>query len=80
MATVKLNRTPADFWAMTFRELASLIKEHNKLEATMLRTSATAYAYAYACYQAGKIPFDGDLEGEKEEERELTVDEAFNLL
>ena len=80
MATVKLHRSPADFWCMTFRELNSLIKEHNRQEAIMLRTSATTYAYANACYKIGKIPFDGELEPKEDKQIEERPEDILAFL
>jgi hypothetical protein len=78
MTTTVLRRSPAEFWEMTLREIVTLISEYSRIEALKGKADALRIGYAVACYQVGKVPFQD--EPEEGETRELTVDEAFDLL
>ena len=56
MATIQLRRSPAEFWAMTLRELDSLITEWSRMEEMQGQAMASRIAYATVMMQNGKMP------------------------
>jgi hypothetical protein len=56
MATVKLGRSPAQFWGMTLRELDILITEWSRMEEIEGQVQATRIAYATVMFHHGKQP------------------------
>lgn len=60
MGTVKLNRTPAQFWKMTMKELSVLLKEYGRQENERLKTESKLAGFSTACYMRGIEPFKDD--------------------
>ena len=66
MFTVYLNRTPAQFWNMTMREINIVFKEWTKIETEKNKSSAMLNGYSSAMFAIGKMPFEDSVKGRTE--------------
>jgi hypothetical protein len=56
MVTVNLGRTEEQFWAMTPKRTAQLIREWSRMEELQSQSNATRIAYATVMMKQGKMP------------------------